>query len=744
MVLFVHGILSTGFWMNTMRPLFEAEGLIAKPIGFHVFDLFRFLFGFRRPAIDKVSRQIKNMISANPHAELTIIAHSFGTYVVSRILEEDFGIKLTRLILCGGIVPRNYRWDKVARFNSQNAAGNVDIVNEFSSADRWPILARHSTYGYGDVGTIGCQDIHVRDRRHYIPHSGYLKASFAQDHWIPFFNPAPRPLQPGLISGSSWLLALNWLPARMISFVIVGLLAFGIYFVLDRATYRTIGTFRIPNTSNVTFEVRGYKSKGDRNPEVVYSARNSSAAGLNYSVHDLASDNKYATVVVNVTYRRIFDCRPSVSNPGAVPLEDIGSEQLAAGFSTGAQRSGNQVATTKFTLDLSKAYRAFGRAKLDFAYNDNAALADYPAFRADKLIVFAGGRLDHEHIKVDEVEHSSDIGTCADNGKVYEPGISPFVETAAVKDEPQGFLTSLFGKVWAAESIQPLTADNIETLLGDPSPERRAIAVDAIIASPDRFSKRVRLIAESSSNTDAVVEVLRASRNVLPRPIRLDENRVMQLAIAGSPKVRDAARSYLRAPNVVSGTIAQLFEGASFKELLAELRQKPVERRPYFQDYLLLITARDVFYNLGLKELAPILDKIRKNEELAPGEQESLLKRFDAGIALRELARTSDESIALSKNSYGKALALLELAINREAASNTSKLGVFEYIGSAMKAQKPLADSTARTQVAAQFGKFLDEVDGKPSLYPWPLHIEQATRCRENPAFACLAAPNAQ
>ena len=612
MVIFVHGILSPGFWMNTLRPLFLAEQMIVRPIGFHVLDIFRFLFGRRRQAIDRVKQQIQSAIAAHPDAELTIIAHSFGTYVVSRILDEDFGIKLTRLIMCGGIVPRDYRWDKVARFNSQNANANVDIVNEISGSDRWPIMARHSTYGYGDVGTIGCQDNNVQDRRHYIPHRGYLTATFAQQYWIPFFNPAPQQPPPITARRSSLLLALNWLPARLVTLVLAGLVAFGIYFILDRAAYRTLGTFKIPNTSNVGFEVLGYKTKGDRNPEVVYSARNSSAAGLTYSVHDLASDNKYATVVVSVTNRRTFDCTPALQSAGDIPLEDIGSDQSGANSPPGLPHTGKQVATTKYTLDLSNAYRAFGRAKLEFAYSDDVVLTAFPSFRADRLIVFAGGRLDHQDIKVDEVEHSSDIGNCADSGATHLAGTSPFVETAAVKDEPPGFLSSLFGKVWAAEST-PLTPENIEALLNDPNPERRAIAVDAIIATPDRFSRRAQLIVQSFSNTDAVVEILRASRNVLPVPLKLDEARVLQLAHAGSPKVRDAARSYLRAPNVVSGKIAALFENAAFQKLLVALRKKPVEGRPYFQDYLLLITARDVFYNLGLKELAPVLDKIRKN-----------------------------------------------------------------------------------------------------------------------------------
>lgn len=722
--------------MTTLRPLFQAQSVIAQPIGFHVFDIFRFLFGRRRQAIDRVKQQIQSAIASNPGAELTIIAHSFGTYVVSRILDEDFRIKLTRLIMCGGIVPRDYRWDKIARFNSQHENVNVDIINEISGRDRWPIMARHSTYGYGDVGTIGCQDSNVRDRRHYIPHSGYLTETFANQYWIPFFNPAAQQPQPTPTRRSSCLLLLNWLPLRAVTFVLAGLLVFGLYIIWDRAAYRTNGTFKIPNTRNVGFEVLGYKSTNDRNPEVVYSARNSAAAGRYYSVHDLASDNKYLKIVVNVTNRRPFECK--LNQAGSRPLEEQDSAAIEPVWDN------EQAATTRYVFDLSRAYRSFGKAELHFDYIDDAPLAEFNGFRADKLTVSAGGRLNPNGLQLDLVEHSRDMGKCANDGERSPEGISPFVTTAWAKDESPGFLSVWISKVRAAEDAGLIVPGNIQTLLNDPNPERRAVAVDAIIAAPDRFADEARRIVETSSNADAVADVLRASRNVLPLPIRLNETRVLQLAYAGSAKVRDAARSYLRAPTVVSPKIAALFEGAQFDKLVRELRNKPVEGRPYSQDYLLLITARDVFYNLGLKELVPVLERIRKNEKSSADGQATMLKRFDSGIALRSLAKTPDERIALSKNSYGKALVLLELAVNKEAALNPSNLGVFEYIALARKEQRKLADTTARNEVVTQFVKFLDEIGAKRDLYPWPLHIDQATRCRDKLSFACLSSQAAE
>ena len=160
--------------------------------------------------------------------------------------------------------------------------------------------------------------------------------------------------------------------------------------------------------------------------------------------------------------------------------------------------------------------------------------------------------------------------------------------------------------------------------------------------------------------------------------------------------MRDAARSYLRAPGVATHDLALKFSGAEFAAKVKSLKEVAVNGggRPYFQDYLLLITARDVFYNLGLIELAPYLGKIRNKE---PGALGSVLAPFDAGMKLGELTGKSGEKVALAKNSYGKALAMFELAVNLEAAA---KCGVKERLSNISKTEaaisKPLDDKGRR------------------------------------------------
>ena len=80
------------------------------------FDLFRFLIPvqfFRRRAIQEVLNQIRIAKETSGAEDISIIAHSFGTYVVTRTLERFAEVSFDRVILCGSIVRQNYPWTEI-------------------------------------------------------------------------------------------------------------------------------------------------------------------------------------------------------------------------------------------------------------------------------------------------------------------------------------------------------------------------------------------------------------------------------------------------------------------------------------------------------------------------------------------------------------------------------------------------------------------------------------------------------
>jgi pimeloyl-ACP methyl ester carboxylesterase len=123
------------------------------------------------------------------YGEVIFVGHSFGTYILSRILSEKPDMQADRVLLCGSIVSRTYRWDKLP--NRPEA-----VLNEVGSRDIWPILANSLTWGYGSTGTFGFQTPGVRDRYHNLAHSDYFKPGFAEDYWVPWIREGMRKSTP--------------------------------------------------------------------------------------------------------------------------------------------------------------------------------------------------------------------------------------------------------------------------------------------------------------------------------------------------------------------------------------------------------------------------------------------------------------------------------------------------------------------------------------------------------------------
>jgi pimeloyl-ACP methyl ester carboxylesterase len=54
---------------------------------------------------------------AHPNKRVSVIAHSFGTYVISCLLRDEFDIRFHRVIFCGSVVPYDFPFENfVSKF----------------------------------------------------------------------------------------------------------------------------------------------------------------------------------------------------------------------------------------------------------------------------------------------------------------------------------------------------------------------------------------------------------------------------------------------------------------------------------------------------------------------------------------------------------------------------------------------------------------------------------------------------
>jgi pimeloyl-ACP methyl ester carboxylesterase len=202
LIVIIHGIRTRAEWRDVVVPALGSDAggaplqaIQVKPLGYSYFDVFRFwcpLF-FRKGPVDLIRSQLIAARDAHPNAKISVIAHSFGTYVIHQVLRTS-PLRLHRLILCGSIIPNDARC-----WNTLRAWAPGGIRNDCCRRDIWPVLAEATTFGYGATGTFGAGVMGVEDVFHDFqglsPHSAYLTADFVRKFWHPFVheeNALPR------------------------------------------------------------------------------------------------------------------------------------------------------------------------------------------------------------------------------------------------------------------------------------------------------------------------------------------------------------------------------------------------------------------------------------------------------------------------------------------------------------------------------------------------------------------------
>lgn len=181
-VALIHGIRTAAGWQEKAREALTVEGkVVVAPIGYGYLDVFRFLGPFRKKAIAKVKYELRDLQRLHKDSDLVVMAHSFGTYVISRLLKDAPDIRIKRLLLCGSVIPITYRWDSLPHEFTQQSC-----INEVGTRDIWPVFARVASFGYGESGSFGFKTSRVSDRFFDYGHSDFFTDNHFKTFWQPF------------------------------------------------------------------------------------------------------------------------------------------------------------------------------------------------------------------------------------------------------------------------------------------------------------------------------------------------------------------------------------------------------------------------------------------------------------------------------------------------------------------------------------------------------------------------------
>jgi hypothetical protein len=113
------------------------------------------------------------------------IAHSYGTLCVGRALEWHPALVLSRVVLWGCILPRDFDWTTLLNRGQVEA-----VLNETCEQDRWPKVAKFAIRG--GCGPSGCHGFdpvrpEIIERQYAATeHSRLGTALHSESVWVPF------------------------------------------------------------------------------------------------------------------------------------------------------------------------------------------------------------------------------------------------------------------------------------------------------------------------------------------------------------------------------------------------------------------------------------------------------------------------------------------------------------------------------------------------------------------------------
>jgi hypothetical protein len=186
----VHGIKSHGDWNAEVAHVASSSGWIVAPyvygkVGIDVF----FRPSKRRRILDGFRLHLED-IRARYQCNLSVIAHSFGTYVVASYLQgfDQCPTPIDTLILTGAILN--------PRLDVENWRGKVGkVINEIAPADKWGKYATILTAGRdpligrcGEVGFSRSPTILQQQKCDVFDHNNVIKRDIVARRWLPWLE----------------------------------------------------------------------------------------------------------------------------------------------------------------------------------------------------------------------------------------------------------------------------------------------------------------------------------------------------------------------------------------------------------------------------------------------------------------------------------------------------------------------------------------------------------------------------
>jgi pimeloyl-ACP methyl ester carboxylesterase len=188
MVITLHGIRTRGTWQKDLDSELAQCGLVPKSLDYGFFRALRLVIpSSRLKQIEWFRDKYTDIRAENQGEKPSVVAHSFGTFLVASALDLYPEIELEQVIFCGSIVDRSFEWSRIVE------AGRIKrLLNDCGSQDLWVKVAGWVIKEGGASGAYGFKDKaggRLRERHHpQFRHSDYFYRLNFQRNWIPFLK----------------------------------------------------------------------------------------------------------------------------------------------------------------------------------------------------------------------------------------------------------------------------------------------------------------------------------------------------------------------------------------------------------------------------------------------------------------------------------------------------------------------------------------------------------------------------
>jgi pimeloyl-ACP methyl ester carboxylesterase len=186
LVISLHGIRTRGEWQKKANSPLQADGFRHEPLDYGNFSAVQFLTPSQRARKVNWFRDEYERLAGDKQIRPSVVAHSFGTYIVAKALEKYPELIFDRIILCGSIVNVDYDWDSVIK------AGRVHaVLNQYSGRDFWVKVGAQLVPDTGPSGAEGFSSSNphlFQQLRGQFRHADYFYPSNYRNNWLPFLR----------------------------------------------------------------------------------------------------------------------------------------------------------------------------------------------------------------------------------------------------------------------------------------------------------------------------------------------------------------------------------------------------------------------------------------------------------------------------------------------------------------------------------------------------------------------------